>query len=485
MIHFQTERRAIHSTAIIINDYGWTFIEQSVGDIGIDAIVELPIDTNNQVKILGLQIKGGESNFHRTKNSLTFYFSERHYVYWEARSKTHPILIILHDPLTNSIYWQHFRGENVEKTSKHWKIDVPLKNVLDKAAKDKIETLARQAVEDTDRKSSKTTRSSRKEENQSRLQFLYSINKQEKGCLFMTIESPSESFSFSLKYKPEHSNWDRISSKLTWEDNYYYSLQSFEECLQEEYQKLSSDIRTNPLFKIIKLVKEYINDGIEKMAEFIFDHENEKLGIPKYKKFCQAFELHSGLTKEKYQAQAIGYIIHFKTDDGSCFKMDTYEGKKALLKYFIEDRSYDEIYVGTDENIWSKIYIDAGIERSKFIPIMLKEWEIYWGDLYRRIAKDVGHTSHLDKRKEISLRQLNLFFDTYNDSANPIELAYDFDESVMYPLAVLTMMDIFNSDVCYDEYCEFEFFGDTEWESISLDEENDAEPMFFIKPYDL
>lgn len=164
--------------------------------------------------------------------------------------------------------------------------------------------------------------------------------------------------------------------------------------------------------------------------------------------------------------------------------MNTYQGKTATLKSFIKRRSYDEIYTETREDIWGEIYMDFGIEKSEFAPVMLNEWETYWSSLYDEIAIEVGTTSHLDKGKEQSLRQMNLLFDIYNDAVNTIKLAYDFDEMVLYPIAVLTMMRIFNPDVCYEKYCEFEFFDDDEWETICLDKDDPDSHMFFIRPYD-
>lgn len=84
MNQFRTERKAIYDTAKFFTEYGWIFREQPVVDLGVDALVETPINENGQIKIFALQIKGGESNFHRNKKSLSFYFSERHYHYWKC-----------------------------------------------------------------------------------------------------------------------------------------------------------------------------------------------------------------------------------------------------------------------------------------------------------------------------------------------------------------------------------------------------------------
>lgn len=84
MNHFKTERQAIYDTAKYFNECGWIFREQSICDIGVDALVETPIDENGKVKVFALQIKGGESNFRKKNNYLTFYFEDKHYYYWNA-----------------------------------------------------------------------------------------------------------------------------------------------------------------------------------------------------------------------------------------------------------------------------------------------------------------------------------------------------------------------------------------------------------------
>ena len=134
----------------------------------------------------------------------------------------------------------------------------------------------------------------------------------------------------------------------------------------------------------------------------------------------------------------------------------------------------------TNENIWSEIYLDAGISKAHFIPIMHNLWEEYWDDLYTRIKKEIGKTDHLDKSKEKSWRQFQIFSESYNDVGDIIKYAYALDDMEIYPLAVVSMLNLFNADVCYLEYCEYEF--DTgNWQSICVDDEDDSKPIFYIK----
>ncbi|GHB80129.1 hypothetical protein [Persicitalea jodogahamensis] len=196
----------------------------------------------------------------------------------------------------------------------------------------------------------------------------------------------------------------------------------------------------------------------------------------------KSFELYSNLLRGQYEAQAIDSLVHFKSKNG-IFEISCYESLTYQLKSYIDNCSYDEICSETNKNIWSEICIDGFIERSEFIPVIQRELELYWRTLYKEIKEEIGRTKHLDESKEESWRVFKSFIDLYNDAENIIELAYDFDETVLYPIAVISMMKILNADVCYGEYCELEFEAGNEWESIYFNNESWDLPFFYIRPY--
>lgn len=115
---------------------------------------------------------------------------------------------------------------------------------------------------------------------------------------------------------------------------------------------------------------------------------------------------------------------------------------------------------------------------------MQNELERYWQTLYKRIKEKIGRTEHLNESREQSWRMFKTFSDLYNDTENIIELAYDFDEMILYPIAVISMMNILNPDVCCAEYCEFELDASGRWESICIDYESWDSLIFYIKPYE-
>ncbi len=478
MNHFRTERKAIYDTAKFFTECGWIFREQPVVDLGVDAIVETPIDENGQIKIFALQIKGGESNFQRKRNYLTFYFSERHYHYWNAISENHPLLIILQDNNLEKIYWQEYNHNFITKTSKNWKLDIPLENILNENSREIILNTLFEFQYD---KLPKFIYSPSIQKNNDELIICYSKTHETNDTLHINLQYKKDAVILDLFYKPQKKEWDKEKSFLSWESQYHYSLSDFARYIHSLFETMNKSIIS--FKKLVSEIKSIINDNIENVQEFIFDYNNRENDVPSYADFLKAFEFHSKLTRKQYEAQGLGNIIHIKTKKGE-FELSCYQSLTENLKSFIDNYSYDEIYTETDEHIWSEIYIDAGIEKSRFIPVMQNELERYWRTLYNRIKEEIGITDHLDKNKEESWRMFKTFIELYNDSGSIIELAYNFDEMVLYPISVISMMQIFNAEVCYDEYCELEFDAGKEWESICIDDESWDAPIFHIRPYE-
>lgn len=170
------------------------------------------MDENGQIKIFGLQIKGGESNFYRNKNCLTFYFSERHYHYWNAISENHPLFIILQDCF-DTIYWQEYNHNFITKTSKNWKLDVPLQNVLNKESKEIIlETLYKTKYHELPKIITPFIQKSNTE-----LNVFYTNSHETKDTVHINIVYKKNTVVLDLFYKPKKKEWDRENSFLSWE----------------------------------------------------------------------------------------------------------------------------------------------------------------------------------------------------------------------------------------------------------------------------
>ncbi len=126
-----TERIGIHKVGAFFEEsFNWIFREQSVSDVGVDAIQEKCTYGNPTGKFLALQIKSGEGNFYKSKNGYTYYISDVHYYYWLNLDL--PVLLLGYIPNTDSIYWQEISNTTVSKARNQWKVELLFEKRLTK-----------------------------------------------------------------------------------------------------------------------------------------------------------------------------------------------------------------------------------------------------------------------------------------------------------------------------------------------------------------
>lgn len=139
----KTERVGINAVnTIVTDDLGWIFREQSVADMGIDAHIE-EVDEGGfpTGKLIGVQIKSGASHVKRAgkkkaDRKLVYYGSMTHFEYWLSHSL--PVVLIVHIP-NEATYWQVVNSATAKKTGKRFKLEIPVKNVLGRDTKDRLE----------------------------------------------------------------------------------------------------------------------------------------------------------------------------------------------------------------------------------------------------------------------------------------------------------------------------------------------------------
>lgn len=128
-------RVGVSGVSSIFEKIGYAFREQSVEDYGIDAIVEERSNNGLTGKLIGVQIKSGESFFKEVKgNKVIFRGKMRHYEYWTHYSL--PVIIVLYNPETELCIYEVFASDKVCRTEKGWKIEIDMKNYLKSAAND-------------------------------------------------------------------------------------------------------------------------------------------------------------------------------------------------------------------------------------------------------------------------------------------------------------------------------------------------------------
>ncbi|MBF2083613.1 DUF4365 domain-containing protein [Thermoleptolyngbya sp. C42_A2020_037] len=68
-----TASQGVYKVGMIFQGFGWIFRQQLEQDMGIDAHVEICEDRNPSGRLIGLQIKSGESYFrHRNQDGIKF-----------------------------------------------------------------------------------------------------------------------------------------------------------------------------------------------------------------------------------------------------------------------------------------------------------------------------------------------------------------------------------------------------------------------------
>ncbi|MBB5803582.1 tetratricopeptide (TPR) repeat protein [Saccharothrix ecbatanensis] len=90
-----------------------TFREQTTSDFGVDAHVELKRDGIPTGRLVGLQLKGGRSQFgEETDTGWKFRPKKKHIPYWLGHSL--PMYLLLIDKDTRTIYWQELSARTLE-----------------------------------------------------------------------------------------------------------------------------------------------------------------------------------------------------------------------------------------------------------------------------------------------------------------------------------------------------------------------------------
>lgn len=134
------DRIGVSATEKIINQMGMVFREQPTDDYGIDAQIETIENGYATGKLIAVQIKSGLSFFNEiTNDSIIFRGERKHYDYWLNHSL--PVIIVLYNPENDTCYWNVVNLKTATLTTKNWKIEIPLSNLL-KDAKPKLLELA-------------------------------------------------------------------------------------------------------------------------------------------------------------------------------------------------------------------------------------------------------------------------------------------------------------------------------------------------------
>ncbi|MFF8645867.1 DUF4365 domain-containing protein [Streptomyces sp. NPDC015345] len=127
------DRAGVSWTAYLVTtQLGWLFREQETSDIGIDAqievVEEMSVSSGRSRRgtghLLAVQIKSGASHFAAPADrGWWFYCDAAHVAYW--RNHSLPVVLMLFDPESELVFWQHVNGETLIPAGKNYKVLVP------------------------------------------------------------------------------------------------------------------------------------------------------------------------------------------------------------------------------------------------------------------------------------------------------------------------------------------------------------------------
>lgn len=136
-----TDRKGIIAVdSIVTNQFGWIFREMPICDYGIDAQIEIFDDKYPSGKLIAAQIKTGESYLkYDAKKDIVFYGENKHLKYWLGYSI--PVILIIHDDVSGTSYWQAVKEEFIVETESAWKITIPKQNIFEVNSKEAVRKL--------------------------------------------------------------------------------------------------------------------------------------------------------------------------------------------------------------------------------------------------------------------------------------------------------------------------------------------------------
>lgn len=110
----------------------WLFRVQHESDQGVDAQIETANDGRGTGQLICAQIKTGPSYFNETTDEgWTFRFGANHHRLWINHSL--PVVVVLVDLDTESVYWQRIHDTTVDEAGQNYKVLVPRANRVEDA----------------------------------------------------------------------------------------------------------------------------------------------------------------------------------------------------------------------------------------------------------------------------------------------------------------------------------------------------------------
>ena len=138
-------RQGVHKCGLVFEELGFMFREQTIGDYGIDAIIETRNGNYLSGKMVAVQIKSGDSYFKETKEGNVIFRGDiKHYNYWINHSL--PVILVLYSPTSRKCIWESINKQTAIKCRHGWKVEIPIHQTLENS-KEKLQILANKQSE--------------------------------------------------------------------------------------------------------------------------------------------------------------------------------------------------------------------------------------------------------------------------------------------------------------------------------------------------
>lgn len=149
----KVERMGVSALDYTVSSWGWAYRSQEIEDYGIDGHIE-PFDETDRPsgQLIAVQVKAGPSYFEEANGGWYFRADQvrgrgkekredKHLQYW--LSHVLPVIIVMYEPTSKSLYWQLVAEENIEFTERAWKILIPKGQVLGATAMAQLREFAK------------------------------------------------------------------------------------------------------------------------------------------------------------------------------------------------------------------------------------------------------------------------------------------------------------------------------------------------------
>lgn len=130
--------------SVVVEELKWHFGQNPLPDFGVDVLTEI-VGADDLVsgRLIGIQVKGGNSWFSRPKGDLGWVFSsdDDHLAYWLGYSL--PVIVVLVNE-DREAFWQAITPQTVTEKKACFSLVVPRAQRFDGSALEPLLALARQ-----------------------------------------------------------------------------------------------------------------------------------------------------------------------------------------------------------------------------------------------------------------------------------------------------------------------------------------------------